>query len=219
MITEQNMIKSEKEINLDNKENDLNDLQYSKDKNVSMINMDKEQLFKSFLLFQDFLSKNPNLINQNSFLNTVKEEEDIAEKKETSSQNENKSPKLSAEKLSTTIEANNNENNNTVKLYDEIPIKSTGYNFVELLEKSLAKEENTKLKNNNINNLKTKSNKNITGDSKEKENTKSTNEKTENPINQIKNDNDKNITGFINKEIDDIKVNNNINNELEKEKK
>ena len=218
MITEQNMIKSEKEINLDNKENDLNDLQYSKDKNVSMINMDKEQLFKSFLLFQDFLSKNPNLINQNSFLNTVKEE-DIAEKKETSSQNDNKSPKLSAEKLSTTIEANNNENNNTVKLYDEIPIKSTGYNFVELLEKSLAKEENTKLKNNNINNLKTKSNKNITGDSKEKENTKSTNEKTENPINQIKNDNDKNITGFINKEIDDIKVNNNINNELEKENK
>ena len=43
----------EKEINIRNKENiDMNNFANSKDKSISAINMDKDQLFKSFLLFK-----------------------------------------------------------------------------------------------------------------------------------------------------------------------
>ena len=52
MSDKQNITKNEKE----------NIEQIKENKNKTIINMDKDQLFKSFLLFQDFLSKNQNLI-------------------------------------------------------------------------------------------------------------------------------------------------------------
>ena len=110
--------------------------------------MDKDQLFKSFLLFQDFLSKNQNLINENNI-----KKENINEIKQVLThnniKNDNNMNKLKEEKerksedIKERKEQNLNDinNNTSIQLYDEIPIKSTGYNFVELLEKSLANEE------------------------------------------------------------------------------
>ena len=63
MSKEQNKINNEIEINTKNKENlKLIDIKNAKDKIKPTINMDKDQLFQSFLLFQDFISKNPNII-------------------------------------------------------------------------------------------------------------------------------------------------------------
>ena len=66
----------EKEINISNKENiDINNFANSKDKSISAINLDKDQLFQSFLLFQDFISKNPNIIKENKIKDNIKKEE------------------------------------------------------------------------------------------------------------------------------------------------
>ena len=219
MSDEQTIIKKEnkeKEINISNKENiDINNFANSKDKSISAINIDKDQLFQSFLLFQDFITKNPNIIKDNKIMDNIKKEE-IEEMKEILSQsydNKNKiedNSKISEEEINkeqNTVETNNNISN--IKLYDDIPIKSAGYNFVELLEKSLAKEEIIKQKDKTKNSLDIKKNQNITENSKEKADSKSTNEKTEIPINKMENDNERNITGFLNKEISDIKNNKN----------
>ena len=224
MSKEQNKNNNEKEINSKNKENlKLIDIKNTKNKLCPTINMDKDQLFQSFLLFQDFISKNPNIINESKIIETIKKEE-VNEVKENISQKNDgirNNIKLKEEKNDKNKSTSVINNNSSIKLYDEIPIKSTGYNFVELLEKSLANEESIKQKDKTNINSNTKYNKNKIEDSKEIENSKSTNEKTDKPVNVNQIKNEKNITGFINKDINEIKNNNNndVKNESEIENK
>ena len=170
--------KNEEKINLSNINNFLN-LQGN---NLSPLNLDKDQLFQSFLLFQNFLSMNPNLIkdkknlenlkieekeiktnenflknnklNESKLLNDSKnntEEENKIENENKSIQNENK-PNQNTN-ANTNDNKNDNNKNVNINIYDEIPIKPSGYNFMELLEKTLANEENNKNENlNNFNN-------------------------------------------------------------------
>jgi hypothetical protein len=212
MSDKQNITKNEKE----------NIEQIKENKNKTIINMDKDQLFKSFLLFQDFLSKNQNLINENNI-----KKENINEIKQVLTHNnikndnymnklieekERKSEDIKERKEQSLNDINNN-NNTSIQLYDEIPIKSTGYNFVELLEKSLANEETIKEKDKNKLNIK------INEDSNEKENFISTKEKSEQTIinNKIVEEKEKNITGFINKEENVINNKSNNDNEIKNE--
>ena len=123
MSDEQTIIKKEnkeKEIIISNKENiDMNNFANSKDKSISAINMDKDQLFQSYLLFQDFITKNPNIIKDNKIMDNIKKEE-IEEMKEILSQsydNKNKiedNSKISEEEINkeqNTVETNNNISN------------------------------------------------------------------------------------------------------------
>ena len=106
-------------------------------------------------------------------------------------------------------------NHTNIQKFDEIPIKSTGYNFEELLEKTLAKEENIKKEDKNsnikdkntINNKETPINNNLKeNSSKEKEKLISTKEKS----NKLKSDSEKDVKVFQSKEIDNLEINNNL---------
>ena len=221
MSDKQNIITDKKKK--DNKKeeieniNDLNSFLNSKEFNISSINIDKEQLFKSFLLFQKFLTNNQNIIKENKTIDKNNNEK-IIENKEISLKNKN-SKKL--ENIKFNKEENKEKNmkdinNQThIQKFDEIPIKSTGYNFEELLEKTLAKEENIKKEDKNsnikdkntINNKETPINNNLKeNSSKEKEKLISTNENS----NKLKSDSEKDVKVFQSKEIDNLEINNNL---------
>ena len=222
MSTEQNKINDNDEKNKDTLWNtNLINNQKTEENDIKTINMNKEQLFQSFLLFQDFISKNPNLLGENKINNTIKrkENEAIRDILLQNNDNENNLKFLEEEKTNREQTLSDINNNSTIKFYDEIPIKSTGYNFVELLEKSLAKEEKINQIDKNENYLNTKIIKKTNELLSEKENSKSTNEKTDKNINIINTEKEKKIVGFINeeKEINDIKNNNDIKNEPELE--
>ena len=156
---------NDEKINLSN----LNNYLKSQENTALPLNMNKDQLFQSFLLFQNFLSMNPNLIKGNKIPENLKiEEKDIKPNvniSKNSNLNESKvmtesknnideENKIKSESKSTQNENNptqnetDNKNKNiNINLYDEIPIKPSGYNFVELLEKTLANEENNKNEN------------------------------------------------------------------------
>ena len=172
--------KIEPKINLTNFNNYWN----LQDNNISQLNIDKDQLFQSFILFQNFLSMNPNLLKDNKNIEKFKiEEKDIKtiesvtkanklnESKilNDSKNNNEEEMKIQEENKSTQAEnkliddinekeiinekENKYENKNAnINVYDEIPIKPAGYNFVELLEKTLANEENNKNENEKKNN-------------------------------------------------------------------
>ena len=223
MSSEENRIKDHKEINLIIKENiNQNNNSKSQENVIPTINMNKEQLFQSFLLFQDFISKNPNILGENKIINIIKKEENEVTKDIFSQNNddENNNKFLEEEKTNREQTLSDINNNSTIKLYDDIPIKSTGYNFVELLEKSLAKEEKINQIDKNKNNLNTKIIKKTNDDNlNEKENLKSTNEQTDKNKNIVNNEKEKNVIGFIDEEINDIKINDDIKNEPKLESK
>ena len=125
---------------------------------LNSLNIDKESLFKSFVLFQNLLSMN----NQNNFQNLQNKKEEFPSKTtQPNQENENNKNTISdkEEKLKTNSNEDNNNNNKipiNKNAYDEIPIKPCEYNFMELLEKTLAQEENSTMmtnENNNNNNL------------------------------------------------------------------
>ena len=223
MSSEENRIKDHKEINLIIKENiNQNNNSKSQENVIPTINMNKEQLFQSFLLFQDFISKNPNILGENKIINTIKKEENEVTKDIFSQNNddENNNKFLEEEKTNREQTLSDINNNSTIKLYDDIPIKSTGYNFVELLEKSLAKEEKINQIDKNKNNLNTKIIKKTNDDNlNEKENLKSTNEQTDKNKNIVNNEKEKNVIGFTDEELNDIKINDHIKNEPKLESK
>ena len=175
--------KNEEKINLSYLNNFLN----LQNNNLSPLNLDKDQLFQSFLLFQNFLSMNPNLIKDNKNIENLKneekeiktnenilknsklneskilndsknntEEDNKIENENKSIQNENKPTQNTNTNTNTNEKRNDNKNVN-INIYDEIPIKPSGYNFMELLEKTLANEENNK--NENVNNYNNKNQK------------------------------------------------------------
>ena len=135
--------------------NSINNYMNYKDNIISPINIDKEQLYQSFILFQKFLSMNKNMgnitteKNINNSNNKVENESNMKAlniKSDDDSKNN-----YSAKKEDTKFEEGNNKlisensgrnKNANIIAYDEIPIKPSGYNFIELLEKTLANEKN-----------------------------------------------------------------------------
>ena len=155
----------------DNK-NDKNFIQKQKDfkelvlnqKGNKNLSMDQENLFETFVLFQNFINMNK-MNNKDSFSinklnfgdskiddtinenNNIKEEININE----SNINQNNKSNLNDTKIQENESEKNNfnsiyNNNNTskknLKNYDDIPIKTSNSNFLELLEKTLANEKN-----------------------------------------------------------------------------
>ena len=120
---EKSKIKSQMNLDISNLNN------YIDSNIISSLNLSKEQLFQSFILFQNFLTMNKNQINEINNLKNKKEEEIM--------------PKEQKDNNSKLGEKENKKMNNDLKvnIYDEMPIKSSGYNFEELLEKTLANEE------------------------------------------------------------------------------
>ena len=90
--------------------------------------MDKEQLFETFMLFQNFININNNIQNE-----TKRHINDELERQLTTKYTMNKSPKQE-EKIEFVQPKN-------IRNYDDRPIKSTNSNFIELLEKTLANEK------------------------------------------------------------------------------
>ena len=120
---------------------------------LNSLNIDKDSLFKSFILFQNFLSMN----NQNNLQNLQNKKEELSPRK-LSPNLKNESNKNTISDKEEKIKTNSNEKNENNKIvvnknaYDEIPIKPSGYNFMELVEKTLAKEENSSSMSNENNN-------------------------------------------------------------------
>ena len=115
MDEEQNNINNSKEkakegddtkININNLNNFLN----SKETNMPTLNIDKEQLFQSFLLFQNFLSMNKNIMNDNK---TKILEQDNKIQNENISNNINTNTKIS--NLNDSKINKENENNNKIQ--------------------------------------------------------------------------------------------------------
>ena len=142
--------------------------------------MDKEKLFETFLLFQNFINMNQQNTNNSTMLQQNNESNVNVQEKinqiELEHKNENNNIGNISERIKT--ESNiNNENNNSNPIekkieeedkkeeeqkpvkqtnnYDDIPIKPTSTNFMELVEKSLA-NDNTVYNNENISPVKKK---------------------------------------------------------------
>ena len=127
------------------------------------LSMDQENLFETFVLFQNFMNMNKNKkdsfsINKFNFAdskiddtinenNNIKEDNNINESNinenniNKSNLNDTKIKENESEKDNLSIIYNKNIKKN-LKNYDDIPIKSSNSNFLELLEKTLANEKN-----------------------------------------------------------------------------
>ena len=154
----------------------------SNTKNNQTLPMDKEKLFETFLLFQNFINMNQQNTNNSTVLQQNNESNVNVQEKinqvELEHKNENNNIGNTSERIKT--ESNiNNENNNSNPIekkiedeeedkkeeeqkpvkqtnnYDDIPIKPTSTNFMELVEKSLA-NDNTVYNNDNISPVKKK---------------------------------------------------------------
>ena len=94
--------------------------------NNKNLSMDKEKLFETFMLFQNFININNNIQNENKRQLNNEVERQIKTKYIM-----NKSPKEEKENLPPPKKIN----------YDDRPIKTSNTNFMELLEKTLANEK------------------------------------------------------------------------------
>ena len=161
-----NSEKVKKEINIIDL-NSINNYMNYKDNTISPFNIDKDQLYQSFILFQKFLSMNKNIENITSGKNMNNNKNNVendSNMKVSKIKNDNDSKNNYSEKKDTNLEEGNNKlisgnsrRNKSANIiaYDEIPIKPSGYNFEELLEKTLANEKNETKKENvnkNLNN-------------------------------------------------------------------
>ena len=93
--------------------------------NNKNLSMDKEKLFETFMLFQNFININNNIQNENKRQLNNEVEHQIKTKYIM-----NKSPKGEKENLPPPKKIN----------YDDRPIKTSNTNFMELLEKTLSND-------------------------------------------------------------------------------
>ena len=143
--------------NMKNNKEENTTTNYSDINNIQNFYIDKEQLYETFLLFQNFMNSNYNTtrifnssskkenkienndieLNNNNAQNKMKEE-----KEKTLDSNEDKS-ELNKEMINknNNNESANNLNKNLINNFDEIPIKPSNTNFEELLEINLANEK------------------------------------------------------------------------------
>jgi len=94
--------------------------------NNKNLSMDKEKLFETFMLFQNFININNNIQNENKRQLNNEVEHQIKTKYIM-----NKSPKEEKENKFTSTKKIN---------YDDRPIKTSNTNFMELLEKTLSND-------------------------------------------------------------------------------
>ena len=95
--------------------------------NNKNLSMDKEKLFETFMLFQNFININNNIQNEHKRIINDELEKQIKTKyNKSKSTNEEKEIEISKPKKIN---------------YDDRPIKTSNTNFMELLEKTLANEK------------------------------------------------------------------------------
>jgi len=141
------------------KNNEENTTNIIENKTVQNIFIDKDQLYETFLLFQNFMHSNQNNSSRTYMSSSTKQnktESSLTINNEFDTyRNNNKIKEMGINKKISeiNIEKNNNliENNNKNEIkinnIDDIPIKPSNTNFEELLEKNLANEKYEESKN------------------------------------------------------------------------